>query len=121
MTSVFATFLLFSLALAGAVAFSGPKSRRPLKWLLIFALLCSWGSLASAVMQITRRTSSTLVTPGGVRQPHLIQQATREGLMLGLALGAPALLATVLAFLALKATRRQPRDTTGEHAQVPPG
>ena len=105
MTWVFATFLLLSLALAGAVAFSSPKSRTALKWSLFFALVFSWASLASAVSQIMKRTGSTLVTPGGVRQPHLIEQATREGLMLALALGGPALLATVLGWLSVKATR----------------
>jgi hypothetical protein len=104
-TAVFATFLLLSLALAGAIAFSSPRSRGPLKWSLLFALLFAWASLASAVMQIMRRTGSTLVTPGGVRQPHLIEQATHEGLILALALGGPALLATMLGWLSLKATR----------------
>ena len=105
MTALFATFLLLSLAMAGAIAFSSPRSRRPLKWVLIFALLFAWASLGNAVAQIMKRTGSTLVTPGGVRQPHLIEQATREGLMLALALGGPALLATALGWLSLKATR----------------
>jgi len=72
---------------------------------LVFALLFAWASLGSAVAQIMKRTGSTLVTPGGVRQPHLIEQATREGLMLALALGGPALLATAFGWLSLKATR----------------
>lgn len=105
MTWVFATFLLLSLALAGAVAFSSPKSRTALKWSLIFALLFSWASLASAVAQIMKRTGSTLVTPGGVRQPHLIEQATGEGMMLAIVLGGPALLATILGWLSIRATR----------------
>jgi hypothetical protein len=119
--ALFATFLLLSLALAGAVAFSNARTRRPLKWLLLLALLFAWGSLGTAVAQIMKRTGSTLVTPGGVRQPHLIEQATREGLMLLLSMGGPALLATGLGWLALKATRRQPPDSSGEHTQVPPG
>jgi hypothetical protein len=43
-----------------------------------------------------------------VRQPRLIEQAAREGVTLFLALGGPALLATVLGWLAVKATRRRP-------------
>ena len=105
MPALFATFLLLALALAGAVAFSSERGRRPLKWMLLLALLAAWITLASAVGQIMRRTGSTLVTPGGVRQPHLIQQASREGLMLALSLGGPALLATGLGWLALRATR----------------
>ena len=122
MPALFATFLLIALGLAGAVAFSSERSRGPLKWLLILALLLSWGSLGSAVAQIMRRTGSTLVTPGGVRQPHLIEQATREGILLALALGGPALLATALGGLAIKATRRRGKsEITDEHQQVPPG
>lgn len=105
MTALFATFLLLSLAFALAVAFSSPRGRRPLKWLLLFTLLLSWGALGMAVARIVARTSATLVTPGGARQPHLIGEAGREALTLLLSLGGPALLATALALLALKATR----------------
>jgi len=104
-TALFATFLLISLAMAGAVAFSTPKGRGSLKWLLLLSLLLAWIALGFAVKDIVVRTSTTLVTPGGARQPHLIDQATREGLTLALAMGGPALLATVLALLALRATR----------------
>ena len=113
MPALFATFLLLALALAGAIAFSSERGRRLFKWLLVLALLGTWITLGSAVAQIMKRTGSTLVTPGGVRQPHLIQQATREGLMLALSLGGPAILATGLGWLALKATRRR--------KQAPPG
>ena len=89
------------------MAFSSPRSRRALKWLLLLALLVSWGALAMSVARIVSRTASTLVTPGGARQPHLIDQATREGLTLLLSLGGPALLATLLGLMALKATRPQ--------------
>src|SRR5205085_11794595 len=102
---VSSTLLVVSRATSLAIAFSTPRSRRPLKWVLVFALLFAWASHGSAVAQIRKRTGSTLVTPGGVRQPHLIEQATREGLMLALALGGPALLATALGWLSLKATR----------------
>ena len=102
---LFATFLLLSLALAGAVAFSSPKSRGPLKWLLLLSLLVAWIALAFALRDIVVRTSTTLVTPGGARQPRLIDQAAREGMTLLAAMGGPALLATMLGWLALRATR----------------
>ena len=105
MPALFATFLLLSLALAGAVAFSPPQSRRLLKWLLLLSLLVAWIALAFALKEIVVRTSTTLVTPGGARQPRLIDQAAREGLTLLVAMGGPALLATALAWLALRATR----------------
>jgi hypothetical protein len=103
--ALFATFLLIAVALAAAIAFSSERTRRRLKWMLFLALLLAWGSLALAVEQILRRTGSTLVTPGGIQQPHLIDQAAREGWMLALSLGGPALLATALGWLSLKATR----------------
>jgi len=105
--AVFATFLLLSLALAAAVAFSPPKSRGLLKWLLLASLLVAWVALAFALKEIVLRTSTTLVTPGGARQPRLIDQAAREGVTLLLAMGGPALLATALGWLALRATRRK--------------
>ena len=105
MPALFATFLLLALCLAGAVAFSSERSRKPLKWLLLLTLLFAWGSLAKALLQITARTGSTLVTPGGARQPHLIEQAGGEALMLLLSLGGPALLATLLGWLSLRATK----------------
>ena len=107
MPALFATFLLLALLLAGAVAFSSAKSRPVLKWLLLFSLLFAWVSLGSALAQIVARTGSTLVTPGGARQPRLIEQAAREGMMLAAVLGGPALLATALAWLSLKATRKR--------------
>jgi hypothetical protein len=103
--ALFATFLLLSLAFAAAVAFSSAKSRAPLKWLLLVSLLLAWIALAFALRDIVVRTSTTLVTPGGARQPRLIDEAAREGVTLLLAMGGPAILATVLAWLALRATR----------------
>jgi hypothetical protein len=103
--ALFATFLLLSLALAGATAFSPPKSRRRLKWLLLVSLLVAWIALSFALKDIVLRTSTTLVTPGGARQPQLIDRAAHEGLTLLAAMGGPALLATALAWLALRATR----------------
>ncbi len=107
MPALFATFLLLSLALAGAVAFSSPRARPALKWLLLASLLIAWLALGFAVRDIVLRTSTTLVTPGGARQPHLAGQAAREGLTLAVSLGGPALLVTALAWLALRATRRK--------------
>jgi len=106
--ALFATFLLLSLALAGAVAFSSGKARGWLKWLLLLSLLVAWVALGFAVKEIVLRTSATLVSPRGVRQPRLIEQAAREGLTLFLAFGGPALLASVLGLMAVKGTRRRP-------------
>jgi hypothetical protein len=103
--ALFATFLLLALALAFAVAFSSERSRKPLKWLLVLALTLAWVTLGTALAEIVARTGSTLVTPGGARQPHLIEKAGHEALLLLLALGGPALLATALGWLSLKATR----------------
>jgi len=106
-TALFATFLLLSLALAGATAFSTPSARGWLKWILLLSLLLAWAALGFAVKDIVLRTSATLVTPRGVQQPRLVEQAAREGLTLFLSLGAPALLATILGWLSLRATRRR--------------
>jgi hypothetical protein len=106
--ALFATFLLVSLALACALAFSSLKTRRWLKWVLLLSLLLAWGALGLSMRDIVQRTSATLVTPGGARQPHLIEPAAREGLTLFASLAAPALLATVLGWLAVRATRPRP-------------
>ena len=105
MPALFATFLLVSLLLAGAAAFVGERSRPRLKALLMAALLLAWVTLGVALAQIAARTASTLVTPGGARQPHLIGEAGREALVLLLSLGGPAVAATGLAWLALRTTR----------------
>jgi hypothetical protein len=106
--ALFATFLLLSLALAGLIAFCSPRTRGWLRWFLLLALVIAWVALGFAVKDIVLRTSATVVTPRGVRQPHLVEQAAREGLTLLLALGGPALLATALGWLAVKATRPKP-------------
>jgi hypothetical protein len=103
--ALFATFLLLSLALAGALAFSSPGTRGWLKWVLLLSLLVAWVALGFAVKDIVLRTSATLITPRGVHQPRLVEQAAQEGLTLFLSLGIPALLATALGWLAVKATR----------------
>jgi hypothetical protein len=103
--AVFATFLLLSLGLAGTLAFSSPRARRWLKWSLFLSLLVAWVALGFAVKDIVLRTSTTLVTPRGVHQPRRFEKAAREGVTLLLALGGPALLATALGYLAVKATR----------------
>ncbi len=113
MTAIFATFLLVALVCAGAIPFASERMRRRFKAALIVALLFAWAALGKAIAQIVARTASTLVTPGGARQPHLIEEAAREGLMLLAALGGPALVATALGWLALKMTRpdrKQPRS-----------
>jgi hypothetical protein len=114
LTAIFAAFLLLSLVLAGAIAFSSERGRPRLKWLLILSLLFTWAALGLSVERIVSRTAATLVTPGGARQPQLADQAALEGLMLLAALGGPALVATALGWLALKATRPGRR-------QAPPG
>jgi len=108
--ALFATFLVLSLALAGALAFSTAGARNVLKWLLFASLLAAWIALAFSVKEIVLRTSTTLVTPGGVRQPHLVNEAAREGVRLLAALGGPALLATALGLIALRATRPGARE-----------
>lgn len=107
MPALFATFLLLSLALAGALAFSTPGVRKVLKWLLLASLLVAWIAVGFAIKDIVLRTSTTLVTPGGPRQPHLIDPAAREGVTLLLSHGGPALLATLLGWMAIRATRRK--------------
>ena len=107
MTALFATLLLLSLALAAATAFSTPSARGWLKWTLLLSLVLAWAALGFAVKDIVMRTSATLVTPRGVQQPRLVEQAAREGLTLFLSLGGPALLATILGWLSLRATRRK--------------
>jgi len=74
----------------------------------LLSLLVAWVALGFAVKEIVLRTSATLVSPRGVRQPRLIEQAAREGLTLFLAFGGPALLASVLGLLAVKGTRHRP-------------
>jgi disulfide bond formation protein DsbB len=110
-TALFATFLCLSLVCALLVALASPKQRRLFKYALLTMLLFSWISMALSMMNIVARTSSTLVTPGGARQPHLFGGAGREATTVLLSLGLPALIATVVGLLALTATRakRQPR------------
>ncbi|HEX4382882.1 MAG TPA: hypothetical protein VH083_08030 [Myxococcales bacterium] len=104
---VLATFLLLSIAFSLAVAFSAPKQRRLFKWILLGTLFVCWLALGAALAQIVARTASTLVTPGGARQPHLLEQTIREGLTLLFSMGGPALFATFVGWLALKASRRK--------------
>ena len=104
---VFAALLLVAFVLCGAVAFANDRLRPRLKWLLLASILLVWLSLGFSIRQIIARTSSTVVTPGGARQPHLMDSATGEALTLLASLGGPALLATILAALALKISRRK--------------
>ncbi len=108
MTAIaFAALLLFAYVLCGAVAFSNQRFRPRLKWLLLASILLVWLSLGFSIAQIIARTSSTVVTPGGARQPHLMDSAAGEALTLLASLGGPAVLATILAVLALKISRRK--------------
>jgi hypothetical protein len=107
MTALFATFLCLSLVCALAVALASPKQRRLFKWSLLLTLLLSWICMGLSIANIVARTSSTLVTPGGARQPHLFGGAGREATTLLLSLGLPAFIATIVGFLALNATRGQ--------------
>jgi hypothetical protein len=107
MSAVLATCLLLSIAFALATAFAQPKQRRLFKWLLLGTLFVAWLALGAALAQIVARTASTLVTPGGARQPRLLEQAMHEGLTLLLSLGGPALFATFVGWLSLRASRRK--------------
>ena len=108
MTSLFALFLLLSLGLSAAVAFSPPLARGKLKALLAACLLLVWVFLGVALVQIAARTASTLVAPRESRRPQVLESAAREALTLLSALGGPALLVTALAWLSHRATRAPP-------------
>jgi hypothetical protein len=110
-TAAFAIFLLLSLIFSGAIAFASDRMRPRLKWLLIVSLLFTWAALGLAVEQIVSRTATTLVTPGGARQPRLADPVAREGLLLLAALGGPAAVASALGWLSLRATRPGRRRT----------
>jgi hypothetical protein len=107
MPALLATFLLFSIASALAVVFAPPQQRRFCRRVLVGTLLVAWLALGAAMAQIIARTATTLVTPGGARRPHLMAQAAREGVTLLLSMGGPALFATFIGWLALKASHRK--------------
>jgi hypothetical protein len=107
LAALLATCLLLAIAFSLAVAFAPREQRRLCKWLLLMTLFVAWLALGAALAQIVARTASTLVTPGGARQPRLIEQAVREGMTLLFSLGGPALLATAVGWLALRASRRK--------------
>lgn len=109
MPAVFATCLLASLVLAVAVAFASDKTRPRWKGLLVAAVILAWVALGWRVAQLVTRTASTLATPGGPRQPHLMESAGREALLLLASHAAPMLVCTALAWLAIKATRPKSR------------
>ena len=105
MTAVLATVLLFSIAMAVAVAFANPQQRPACKRILIATLAIAWIALAAAVAQAIARTASTYVVRA--QKPHLVQEATREGLTLLVSMGGPLLFATFIGWLALRASRRK--------------
>jgi hypothetical protein len=107
MPAVLATLLLFSIAAALATAFASPRQRRTCKRVLVAALLVAWLALAAAVAQVVARTATTLVTPAGARQPRLVEEAARAGVTLLVSMGGPALFATFIGWLALRASRRK--------------
>ena len=107
MPALLATFLLFSIAGAVATTFAPPPRRRLCRRFLLATLFVAWLSLGAAIVPGVTRTATTLVTRGGARQPHLIEQATREGLTLLLSMGGPALIATIVGLLAIKASHRK--------------
>jgi len=104
-TAVLATVLLFSIAMAVAVAFANPQQRPACKRILIATLAIAWIALAAAVAQAIARTASTYVVRA--QKPHLVQEATREGLTLLVSMGGPLLFATFIGWLALRASRRK--------------
>lgn len=108
MNALFATSLLLSLAMALAVSFSSPRTRPWLKWMLLLSLAVAWIALGFSLKGLVLRTKATLVTPGGARRPALLEPAAAQGLTLLLSLGGPALVATVLGWLAVRATRPKP-------------
>ena len=107
MTAVLATVLLFSIAMAVVVAFANPQQRPACKRVLIATLALAWIALAAAVAQAIARTASTIAMPGRAQRPHLVEEATREGLTLLLSMGGPLLFATFIGWLALRASRRK--------------
>jgi MFS family permease len=102
-----ATFLLFSIASALALAFAPARQRRMCKRALLAALFVAWIAVGAALAKIVARTASTLVTPLGPRHGPLVDQAAREAATLLLSLGGPALVATIIGWLALRASRRK--------------
>lgn len=107
MTALLATVLLFSIAMDVAVTFANPRQRPALRRVLIATLSIAWIALVAAVAQAIARTATTYVMPGGAERPHLVQEATREGLTLLLSMGGPLLFATFIGWLALRASRRK--------------
>jgi hypothetical protein len=107
MTAVLAAVLLFSIAMDVAVAFANPRQRPKLKRVLVATLVVAWIALGAAVAQAVARTARTYVMPGGAQRPHLVEEATREGVTLLLSMGGPLLFATFIGWLALRASRRK--------------
>ncbi len=107
MTALFSIALVISLALDAAVLFSSERKRRRLAVALMAVLALAWVFLAAAVVQIASRTASALVRTGGARPPDLVAGAGHDALMVLASLGGPAVLATVLGWMAIRASRRR--------------
>jgi hypothetical protein len=106
-TALFSISLVISLALDAAVLFSSERLRRRCAAALVAVLGLAWVFLAVAVAQIASRTASALVRTGGARPPDLVAWAGHDALVVLASLGGPALLATVLGGMAIRASRRR--------------
>jgi hypothetical protein len=106
-TALFSVCIVLSLALDAAVVFSTERTRRRLGVVLVFVLVLTWVFLAVALLQIAWRTESPLIPAAGVRRPGLVRSAGREALVVLASFGGPALLATAIGGLALRASRRK--------------
>ena len=107
MTALFSVCIVISLALDVAMIFSPERIRRRMAVVLVGVLLLTWVFLAVALLQIASRTESPLIPAAGVRRPDLVRSAGREVLVVLASLGGPALLATFLAGLSLRTSRRK--------------
>ena len=107
MTALFSVCIVISLALDAAVVFSPDRARRRVAPVLVGVLLLIWVFLAVALLQIASRTDSPVIPAAGVRRPDLVKSAGHEVLVVLASLGGPALIATFIGGLALRASRRR--------------
>ena len=107
MTTLFSVFLVVSLAIDATIVFTPERLRRRAAIALGVVLALVWISFGVALVQIALRTDNPLVPAAGVRHPRLVQSAGHEALVVLASLGGPALLATFLAILAIRGSRRR--------------